>query len=85
MPQIKLYTRKMCGFCSAAKELLKAKGVSFRELDATFDRNLRAEMIANSNGGSTYPQIFIGENHVGGCDDLFALESSGKLDVMLKG
>ena len=85
MPQVKLYTRKMCGFCTAAKNLLKSKGVSFRELDATMDRNLRAEMITNSNGRSTYPQIFVGEDHVGGCDDLFALESSGKLDAMLKG
>ncbi len=74
----------MCGFCSAAKQLLKTKGIKIKELDATFDRGLRAEMIAKSNGGSTFPQIFIGETHVGGCDDLFALEQLGKLDAMLK-
>ena len=84
MPAVKLYTRKMCGFCSAAKQLLKTKGIKIKELDATFDRGLRAEMIAKSNGGSTFPQIFIGETHVGGCDDLFALEQLGKLDAMLK-
>ena len=85
MPNVKIYTRKMCGFCTAAKNLLKSKNISFKELDASFSSSLRSEMIANSNGGSTFPQIFIGENHVGGCDDLFALESSGKLDAMLKG
>ncbi len=84
MPKVKLYTRKMCGFCSAATRLLKSKGVKFVELDATFNQKLRAEMIAKSNGGSTYPQIFIGDFHVGGCDDLFALESSGELDKLLK-
>jgi len=84
LPKVELYTRKMCGFCTAAKRLLISKNVSFQELDATFDRKLHSEMIARSNGGSTFPQVFIGENHVGGCDDLFALETSGKLDQMLK-
>ncbi len=83
MPEVKIYTRKMCGFCSAAKNLLKSKNIAFRELDATFDSQLRGEMIAEANGGATFPQIFIGKSHIGGCDDLFALESAGKLDVML--
>ncbi len=85
MPEVKIYTRKMCGFCTAAKNLLKSKNISFVELDATFDAKLRGEMIAESRGGSTFPQIFIGKSHVGGCDDLFALESAGKLDAMLEG
>ncbi len=85
MPKIKIYTRKLCGFCSAAKNLLKAKGVKIEELDATFNPALRGEMIAASNGQATFPQIFIGDVHVGGCDDLFALESAGKLDRLLEG
>jgi glutaredoxin 3 len=74
----------MCGFCSAAKNLLKSKGVSFRELDATFSAQLRQEMVQETKGGSTFPQIFIGKQHVGGCDELFGLESAGKLDAMLE-
>ena len=73
----------MCGFCTAAKRLLSDKGIGFREQDATFDPGLRNEMIQKANGGSTFPQIFIGDVHVGGCDELMALERSGKLDPML--
>ncbi len=83
MKDVVIYTRKMCGFCTAAKRLLSKKGVGFRELDATFDASLRSEMIQKSNGGSTFPQIFIGDYHVGGCDELMALERGGKLDAML--
>lgn len=79
-----IYTRKFCGFCTAAKKLLSEKGVSFTEHDATFDPALKKEMIAKSQGGTTFPQIFIGKEHVGGCDDLFALEKSGALNVMLE-
>lgn len=75
----------MCGFCHAAKNLLKSKGISFQELDATFDPGLRSEMVNKANGGSTFPQIFIGKRHVGGCNELFALESAGKLEAMIKG
>lgn len=82
MAEIVIYTRKMCGFCSAAKKLLNKKGQSFREFDATFDAALKQEMIQKS-GRRTFPQIFINGTHVGGCDDLFALDSSGKLDKML--
>ncbi|MCF6320896.1 MAG: glutaredoxin 3 [Rhizobiaceae bacterium] len=85
MAQVKIYTRKMCGFCTAAIRLLRSKGAKFDELDATFSPALRGEMIARANGRSTFPQIFIGDRHVGGCDDLFALEKSGQLDSMLKG
>ena len=85
LPEVKIYTRKLCGFCTAAKNLLNSKYVAFKEFDATFDPKMRQEMIQAANGGSTFPQIFIGDFHVGGCDDLFALESSGKLDGILRG
>ena len=85
MVDVIIYTRQFCGFCSAAKKLLSDKKVTFIEHDATFDPQLRNEMISKSNGGQTFPQIFIDNEHVGGCDDLFALEKSGALDVMLAG
>lgn len=83
MPDVTIYTRQLCGFCTAAKRLLDKKGVSFKEHDATFDPELRQEMMQRSNGRSTFPQIFIGSKHVGGCDDLHDLERAGKLDQML--
>lgn len=83
MAEIKIYTRKLCGYCSAAKRLLSSKGLAFRELDATFNAKLRQEMIQNAKGKSTFPQIFINGYHVGGCDELFALDRSGKLDNLL--
>jgi len=82
MADVTIYTRKMCGFCTAAKNLLTKKGASFREFDATFDPKLRQEMM-NKSGRATFPQIFIGTNHVGGCDELHELERAGKLDAML--
>lgn len=84
MPEVVLYTRKFCGFCSAAKSLLKSKGVKFKEHDGTFDTKVKEEMIQKSNGGRTFPQIFIGDKHIGGCDELHALDRAGKLDPMLK-
>lgn len=84
MAKVVIYTRKMCGYCSAAKDLLNKKGASFKEFDATFDPELKREMIQKSNGGTTFPQIFIGDVHVGGCDDLFALDRGGNLDSLLK-
>lgn len=84
MAEVTIYTRKLCGFCTAAKNLLSSKGVAFTEHDATFDPQLRNEMVSKSNGGSTFPQIFIGDIHVGGCDDLMAMERAGNLDRMLK-
>jgi len=83
MKDVTIYTRKMCGFCTAAKRLLSGKGVRYREVDATFNAGLRNEMIQRANGRSTFPQIFVGDFHVGGCDELMALERSGKLDPLL--
>ncbi len=83
MVPVTIYTREGCGYCSRAKSLLSQKGVDFVEHNATFQPEARQEMIAKSNGGSTFPQIFIGEKHVGGCDDLFALDRAGKLDPLL--
>ena len=83
MPDIVIYTRDFCYYSDAARDLLTRKGVQFRELNATGNRALRQEMIERANGGSTFPQIFIGDMHVGGCDDLYALEEQGKLDALL--
>ncbi len=84
MANVTVYTRQLCGYCSAATNLLSKKGVKYKEHDATFEPKLRQEMIQRANGASTFPQIFIGDEHVGGCDDLFALDRSGKLDPMLE-
>ena len=83
MASVIIYTRQFCGYCARAKALLSDKGVDYVEHDATGSPDLRAEMIAKSNGGATFPQIFIDDTHVGGCDDLFALDRAGKLDPML--
>ena len=85
MQDVIIYTRQLCGFCSAAKALLERKGVSYVEHDASYSRELRAEMIQKANGASTFPQIFVGATHVGGCDELHALEHAGKLDALLAG
>ncbi|KQT85879.1 glutaredoxin 3 [Aurantimonas sp. Leaf443] len=83
MADVTIYTRQLCGYCARAKSLLDSKGVAYTEKDATFEPGLRKEMLARSNGGTTFPQIFVGETHVGGCDDLHALERAGKLDALL--
>jgi len=83
MKKVELYTSPFCGYCSRAKQLLKSKGVRYSETDVMRNPNRRAEMMKRSNGGRTVPQIFIGDKHVGGCDELFALERDGKLDKML--
>lgn len=83
MPPITIYTTQMCPFCHAAKQLLGAKKAPFTEIAVDGDRAKRAEMTARAKGGATVPQIFIGERHVGGCDDLYALESAGELDALL--
>lgn len=83
MPQIEIYTSPLCGYCHAAKRLLTQKGVSFTEIDVLENPDRKPEMIQRANGGRTVPQIFVGETHIGGCDDLFALERSGKLDPLL--
>ena len=83
MTDIVIYTRQFCGYCARAKQLLDAKGVAYEEKDATDAPELRREMVERSNGGSTFPQIFIGGRHVGGCDDLHALDRKGELDPLL--
>lgn len=83
MAQVTIYTRPMCGYCARAVSLLKKKGIDFNEIDAGFDREKRAEMVQRSNGGNTFPQIFINDDHIGGCDDMMALERAGKLDALL--
>lgn len=83
MKQIDIYTSAFCGFCHAAKRLLNSKGVEFNEIDVGRNPGMRGEMMARSNGGHTVPQIFIGDTHVGGCDELYALERAGKLDPLL--
>lgn len=83
MPAITLYTRGWCPYCSAAKDLLRQKGAEFQEIDIEETGGARQEMIARAGGRTSVPQIFIGENHVGGCDDLYALERSGRLDPLL--
>jgi glutaredoxin 3 len=83
MSNVVLYTTPICGYCAAAKRLLNAKGVLFDEIDVMMQPEKRTEMEARSNGGRTVPQIFIGETHVGGYDDMAALERQGKLDPLL--
>ncbi len=83
MKPVEIYTSPLCGFCHAAKRLLKQKGVEFSEIDVLLHPKRKVEMIERANGGRTVPQIFVGETHVGGCDDLFALENAGKLDPLL--
>ena len=83
MKQVEIYTSPLCGFCHAAKRLLTKKGVEFTEIDVFRNPDRKPEMIQRANGGRTVPQIFIGETHVGGCDDLFELEQDGKLDGLL--
>ena len=83
MAEVVIYTRDFCYYSDAARDLLTRKGVAFKEINATGNRELRNEMIERANGGSTFPQVFIGETHVGGCDELYALDEQGKLDAML--
>ena len=83
MTRILLYTTQFCGFCLAAKRLLATKGLAFEEIDVGFDPERRAEMVALSRGGRTVPQIFIQGRHVGGYDELAALERAGELEAWL--
>jgi glutaredoxin 3 len=82
---IEMYTRPGCGYCSAAKSLLTRKKVAFTEYDAGVDPSFRQQMYDRVSPGATFPQIFIGGTHVGGCDDLYALDRAGRLDAMLAG
>lgn len=85
MPHVLIYTTQLCPYCTRAKSLLKKKGVAFEEIDVMMDADARAEMEQKSGGRRTVPQIFIGDVHVGGCDDLYALEAQGKLAGLLEG
>lgn len=80
---VTIYTKSTCPYCAAAKDLLRKKGVAFDEIDILRAPDQRQTMIQRAGGGTTVPQIFIGEQHVGGCDDLYALDRGGKLDNML--
>ncbi|AZZ99479.1 glutaredoxin 3 [Pseudoalteromonas rubra] len=83
MSQVVIYTKDYCPYCHRAKALLDSKGVTYTEYDIGAQPELREEMISKANGGHTVPQIFIKEQHIGGCDDMMALESQGKLDALL--
>ena len=85
MPSVEIYTSPLCGFCHAAKRLLTQKGVNFSEVNVLAQPARKAEMIQRAKGGRTVPQIFVGESHVGGCDELYELERAGKLDSLLAG
>ena len=83
MAEVTIYTKPYCPYCIRAVSLLEKKGVEFNEIEAAFDPEKRQEMIQRSNGRATFPQIFIGGQHIGGCDDMMALEYDGKLDALL--
>lgn len=84
MQPVTLYTTAWCPYCSAAKRLLKEKGVAFQEIDVERVQGARATMVEKAGGRTSVPQIFVGTTHVGGCDDLYALDRAGKLDPLLK-
>lgn len=83
MASVVIYTRDFCGYCARARQLLDSKGVAYVEHNASSNPEARQEMYAKANGRTTFPQIFIGKTHVGGCDDLFALDRDGRLDPLL--
>ncbi len=83
MPEVVIYTKSWCSYCSQAKALFARKGVAFTEVEISNNDALRDEMIARAGGRRTVPQIFVSDVHVGGCDDLYQLESEGRLDALL--
>ena len=83
MSQVTIYTKPYCPYCIRALDLLEQKGVAFTQIEAAFDPEKRQEMIQRAHGRATFPQIFIGDQHIGGCDDMMALERAGKLDPLL--
>lgn len=85
MPDITIYTKPTCPYCHDAKLLLKAKGVAFKEIDVSRDGDAFTAMLQASGGRRTVPQIFIGGAHIGGCDDIYALDAQGGLDPLLQG
>jgi glutaredoxin 3 len=84
MSKVRIYTTPICPYCVRAKSLLKKKGAAFEEIDVFMDHDARVEMETQAHGRRTVPQIFIGETHVGGCDDLYALDREGALDPLLQ-
>ncbi len=84
MPDIEIYTTVVCPYCVRAKALLTRKGVAFREIDVSHDETVRQTMMERAGGRRTVPQIFINGRHIGGCDDLYALDRAGKLDPLLE-
>ena len=82
MAHVTIYTREFCGYCARALQTLKAKGADFTQIDAGADPAKRQEMVSKS-GRATYPQIFVGERHIGGCDEMLALDRQGQLDDLL--
>ena len=83
MRPVTVYTQPLCGFCTAALRLLREKGAAVTEIDVAATPGARAEMIQKAHGARTTPQVFVGDDHVGGCDDLYALDRAGKLDPLL--
>ena len=84
MPPVTIYTKPFCPYCARALALLRDKGVEFTEIEAAFDPEKKKEMVQRAGGRMTFPQIFIGERHIGGCDDMMDLEDSGELDRLLE-
>ena len=85
MAKVEIYSSMFCPFCSRAKRLLDSKGVSYEEIDVTMRPALRRQMTERAQGRTSVPQIFIGDAHVGGCDELYALDGQGRLDPLLEG
>ena len=84
MPDIEVFSTRICPYCVRAKKLFDRKGVAYREIDVSDDEDLRNGMIQRAGGKRTVPQIFINGQHIGGCDDLYALDAKGGLDPLLK-
>lgn len=84
MQPVEIYTSPLCGFCHAAKRLLKQKGITYSEINLLTDPARKPEMIQRAGGSHTVPQIFVGDVHVGGCDELYALDRAGRLDPLMQ-
>jgi glutaredoxin 3 len=84
VPAVTIYTKPFCPYCGRALALLREKGVEFTEIEAAFDPAKKQEMVQRANGRMTFPQIFIGDRHIGGCDDMMDLEDRGELDRLLQ-
>ena len=84
MSSVTIYTKPFCPYCARALALLRDKGVEFTEIEAAFDPEKKKEMVQRAGGRSTFPQIFIGDRHIGGCDDMMDLDDSGELDRLLE-